>query len=214
MKRTHTLTLIVLSCVFLLAVGCALLPDDWSKDGGLPDIPDAVTNVVDAVEDDPAPVPDPDPTPLPPARPPVSTDTIPVSGEYRPDPVIVKYVAGFADGTVLTFKENHGGDYWGDYPAAGWGQIRWPDGREQGIDVNTLIRKRYNGKEKTPVTTPDHGRRMFWMADSEGNRDVKRVEIFEDGWNPLVEGRILAAQNLLGIKSHLITCTVTVERRK
>ena len=148
------------------------------------------------------------------ARNPVPIAGLAVAGEYAPDPVLVRYEFVFSDGTILKFKENHGGDYWGDYPSAGWGQVVNPDGSVRGVDVNTTVRKGGLGRAKTPVTTLEHGKRMFWMADSEGNRNVKRVDIFEDGWNPLVEGAVLATQGQLGISAHLASCFVKLEKRK
>ncbi|MFW5870852.1 MAG: hypothetical protein ACOCVH_00025 [Verrucomicrobiota bacterium] len=149
-----------------------------------------------------------------PARAAVSIDTVPLAGEYVPDPVLVKYEFVFNDGTLLQFRENHGGDYWGEYPSAGWGQVVNPDGSTRGVDVNTIVRKGGLHIARTPVTTLDHGRRMFWMADVEGVKDMKRVDIFEDGWNPLVEGAVLATQDQLGIGAGLVSCHVIVERRK
>ncbi len=149
-----------------------------------------------------------------PARTPVAIDTVPLAGQYAPDPVLVKYEFVFNDGTLLKFRENHGGDYWGEYPAAGWGQVVNPDGSTRGVDVNTIVRKGGLYRAKTPVTTMDHGRRMFWMADVEELKDAKRVDIFEDGWNPLVEGAVLATQGQLGIGAALVSCHVVVEKRK
>lgn len=147
-------------------------------------------------------------------RPEAPVTAVPEAGEYAPDPVLVKYTFTFADATQLIFKEHHGGDYWGEYPAAGWGQIIWPSGVKEGIDVNTRVRKAGLPVARVPVTTPDHGQRLYWLADSEGRVDVKKVTIFEDGWNPLVEGAVLATKDALGITSHLTAAAVVVERRK
>ena len=149
-----------------------------------------------------------------PARPPVSISAVASGGEYRPDPVLVRYEFVFGDGTILRFKENHSGDYWGDYPSAGWGQVTEPNGSTRGVDVNSIVRKGGLPRARTPVTTREHGRRMYWLADSEGRKDVKRVDIFEDGWNPLVEGAVLATQGQLGIQGNLASCFVKVEKRK
>ena len=134
--------------------------------------------------------------------------------EFVPDPVLIRYQFIFADGTTLVFKENHSGDYWGDYPAAGWGEISNPRGEKTGVDVNRKIRHGGLKKAKQPITTAQHGKRMFWMADSEGQLNVKRVTIYEDGWNPLVEGSVLAVQNDIGIFAELQSCKVTIEKTK
>lgn len=201
-----TLT-VIMACMALMALsGCALL--DEYKD----DAPDLITDIAQPDEKDEPDEPEQPDEPQP--RQPVDPATVPISGEFVPDPVLVKYVFEFADGTTLTFKENHSDDFWGDYPKAGWGQIGRPDGTVEGIDANTRIRHAGLRIAKTPVTTLDHGARMFWMADSEGNANVKRVTIFADGWNPLVEGAVLAVQGYLGIESHLVRCAVTVEATK
>ena len=146
-------------------------------------------------------------------REPVDPLTVPEYGEFFPDPDKVLYQFGFADGTLLTFRENHDDDFWGDYPNVGFGEIRSTDGSKRYVDINTIVRKNHYiaGLNKTPVTTLDHGKRMYWFAYPD-NR--KRVTIFEDGWNPLVEGAVLAAQGQLGITSHLVEVRVTVESRK
>lgn len=148
---------------------------------------------------------------------PVDPMSIPESGEFKPDPVSVLYAFYFQDGTQLRFREEHGRDIWGRYPdAGGWGQIIWPDGRKEGIVVNKVIRHEgyIAGNVKTPVTTLSHGRRMFWMADMEERKDVKKVTIFEDGWSPHVEGAVLGVKDSLGITSPLVSCVVKIEKRK
>jgi len=145
---------------------------------------------------------------------PLSPNAIPESGEYTPDPVLVLYHFIFLDGTQVKFRENHTGDYWGDYPSAGAGQITRPDGSVETFDANRRVRHAGFGKQKTPVTTRSHGRKLFWMADHEGRQNVKKVTIFEDGWHPIVEGSMLATQQSLGINSPLIETVVRVEQRK
>ena len=122
----------------------------------------------------------------------------------------------FQDATQVKFKEEHVGDYWGNYEGAGWGQIIWPDGSLEGFDANRMIRHGGFGiyQNFTPVTTRSHGRRMFWMADAEERKDVKKVIIFEDGWHPVVEQSVLATQESLGITSLLVACEVKIELRK
>lgn len=202
------LTGLFLAVIIFLLSGCALLSRDnvdQLREWGI-DIPDP-SEWPDLYERDEPEQPDePD---VPDARPPVDWRDLPESGEFRPDPRVVTYTFLFADGTTLKFRENHMADFWGDYPSAGHGQIRWPDGTVEAIDVNTRIRHRgmIAGRIKMPVTTPDHGRRMFWMARDDNS---KRVPIFEDGWNPLVEGAVLAVQGDLGITSHLVSVNVEV----
>lgn len=150
-----------------------------------------------------------DSTPIP-----VDPMSIPESGEYSPDPVQVLYVFRFEDGTQVKFREAHGRDHWGYFPNGGFGQITWPDGRVEAFDANRKIRHGGLKIAKTPVTTLSHGKRMFWMADAEERKDVKKVTIFENGWNPLVEGALLATQNDIGITSPLVSCKVKVEKRK
>ncbi|MGA0333332.1 MAG: hypothetical protein ACO3NW_05195 [Kiritimatiellia bacterium] len=147
---------------------------------------------------------------------PVDPKSIPESGVFSPDPVEVLYHFVFQDGTQVKFREDHADDYWGNFPAAGFGQITWPDGRIEAFDANRIIRHggQIAGNMKTPVTTLSHGRRLYWMADAEERKDVKKVTIFEDGWNPLVEGSMLATQGKLGITSPLVETIVTVEKRK
>lgn len=147
-------------------------------------------------------------------REPVDPATVPLAGEYTPDPVLVRYEFEFSDGATLVFRENHMGDYWGYYPSGGWGEITDADGNTRGVYVNKIVRHGGLHKAETPVTTPDHGTRMFWMADVEETPDAKRVTIFEDGWNPLVEGAVLATQTDLGIYGNLMECDVEVERWK
>lgn len=201
---------------FFLLSGCASIP---------PELIDEVADRIGRPPADPAsrplpPVPclpPPVPRPLPHGpRPPAPWQDVPESGEFTPDPVDVLYTFYFADGTELRFRERHGADHWGGYPNVGFGEITWPDGTTSSPGINRIVR--HGGylakKVKTPVTTPDHGRRMFWMADAEERKDVKKVTIFEDGWNPLVEGSVLGTLDKLGINSHLIRTDVVVERRK
>lgn len=154
-------------------------------------------------------------------RTPVDPSTIPLAGEFVPDPVVVLYEFVFADSTRLVFRDMSVGDYWGAYPSAGWGQITWTDGRKEGIDVNSKIRVPWvmRGLEHRslgtiPVTTPDHGGRMYWMADVEETPNAKRVTIFEDGWSPHVEIAVLEAKESIGITSPLVESRVKVEKRK
>lgn len=152
-----------------------------------------------------------------PAPGPVDPMSIPESGEYAPDPVQTLYTFYFLDGTQLRFREDHRRDIWGRYPdQGGWGQIIWPDGRVEGIVVNKVIRHEGHiaRNTKTPVTTLQHGRRMFWMADMEDRKDVKKVTIFENGWSPHVEAAVLGVKDNLGITSPLVSCKVIVEKRK
>lgn len=194
-----------LMAFLLLVVGCSTLTPEQIEQGK-----ELIGELLDKGESAPD-------TPKPGTpRQPVDPMSVPESGEYVPDPVTVLYAFIFDDGTEVRFREEHGRDHWGRFPAAGWGQIKWPDGRLQGFDANRIIR--HGGligkKLKTPVTTLDHGRRMFWMADAEERKDVKKVTIFEDGWNPLVESAMLGTQSDLGITGNLIRTDVTVEKRK
>ena len=166
-----------------------------------------IDDVIDTIKPPPEQPSEPTPGPVDPM-------SIAESGEYSPDPVQVLYTFNFQDGTKVRFREDHRGDYWGKFPSAGWGQIEWPDGRKEGFDANRTIRHGGLRIAKTPVTTLSHGKRMFWMADAEGQKDVKKVTIFEDGWNPLVEGALLATQESIGITSPLVRTDVVVEARK
>ena len=143
---------------------------------------------------------------------PIDPIAVPLAGEMIPDPRIVLYTFIFSDGTELRFRDNHAGDYWGDYPSAGWGQITNPDGSTRGVDINTIVRHGSKGQSTTPITTATHGKRYFWMADREEQKDVKRVDIFEDGWQPGVESAVLITQNDLGIGSWLIACETVLEK--
>lgn len=147
---------------------------------------------------------------------PVDPNTIPESGEYIPDPVIVLYKFKFQDGKQLIFREHHTADVWGYYPhPGGGGQIIYPDGRIEGVYVNKLIRHGGFGSKVTPVTTLSHGKRLFWMSGSEGGGpNSKKVTIFEDGWGPHVESSVLKVQKDIGIDSPLMSVDVTVEKRK
>lgn len=203
------------ACVLIIAVacfatGCASI-QEWLDNREQPE-------PVPTEPDQPAPIPaepeQPDPDPVTDIPGPVDPMSVPEIGEFIPDPMVVRYELVFADSTRLTFRENHSGDYWGDEPAAGHGRIVWPNGREELKDINTIVRHGGLHIAKTPVTTLTHGGRMFWMADSEGRLNVKHVDIFEDGWNPLVEGAVLATQHKLGITAPLVECNTTVEKRK
>lgn len=175
--------------------------------------PEAIQGIIDAIQTETQEPSTPE-QPAESAPGPVDPMSIPESGEYSPDPVRVLYTFHFQDGTIVRFREDHRGDYWGKFPSAGWGQIEWPDGRLEGFDANRTIRHGGLRIAKTPVTTLTHGKRMFWMADAEGRKDVKKVTIFEDGWNPLVEGALLATQESIGITSPLVRTDVVVEARK
>ena len=139
-------------------------------------------------------------------------ESVELAGEWKPDPRVVLYRFVFADGTKLIFREHHEGDYWGDYPSAGWGQITWPDGTVEAVDVNRLVRHGGMYAPNEPVTTAQHGKRYYWMADAEEKKDVKRVTIFADGWHPHVESAVLATQIELGIDAQLIECEVEIEK--
>jgi hypothetical protein len=198
----HTCTHKYLWSIILLAVlvtsGCNSIPQEL-----IDRIPEII-NAPDARE------------PVQEVRPPVDPMSVPESGEFAPDPVNVLYQFRFDDGTQVIFREVHTRDHWGYYPEAGFGQIIWPDGRKEAFDANRKIR--HGGligkKLKTPVTTLDHGKRMFWMADAEERKDVKKVTIFEDGWNPLVESALLGTQEDIGVTANLVEAEVTVEKRK
>ena len=142
---------------------------------------------------------------------PIDPIAVPLAGEMIPDPEVVLYKFIFADGTILRFREHHRDDYWGGYPSVGWGEIAWPDGTRSNIDVNTLVRHGSMGSGAIPVTTLTHGKRYFWMADREEQKDVKRVTIFEDGWRPGVESAVLVTQKDLGISAELTACVTVLD---
>ena len=161
--------------------------------------------------------PEADKEPVQDAPKPVDPKSIPESGEFSPDPVNVLYRFGFQDGTQVLFREVHTRDHWGYYPEAGFGQIIWPDGRKEAFDANRKIRHGGllgDGPMPTPVTTLSHGDRMFWLADAEERKDVKKVTIFKDGWNPIVESALLKTQQSIGITSPLVSTKVKVEKTK
>jgi len=187
------LALAIAAVTILMAVfngGCVLLDK-------LKDIP--IEDVI------PIPLPDPDPVAV------VDWQTLPVEGEWTPDPGVILYEFSFADGTLLRFREDHPGDRWGMFPPdppGCWGTIIWPDGGKNYIDANIRIRHNSMGHYQMPVTTASHGKRYYWWAEVDNS---KNVPIFEDGWGPGVESAVLCTQDEIGIAAELTGCKVTVE---
>lgn len=128
----------------------------------------------------------------------------PMEGNFGKKPEIVYYKFILKDKTTLEFRDFMIGDYWGGFPAAGWGQITHPDGRREGIDVNTKIR--HHSGNGIAVTKLTHGKRYFWNTSN-----GKKVDVYSDGWMPHVERKTDAALLSMGF-SPIVECKSRVEK--
>lgn len=190
------IVLAVVICLGILAVGAGCTR--FSSDD--------VRRVVDLI---PAPTPSPEKPDVPPFA---NWREVPVRGEFEPDPGKVFYQFHLQDGTIVRFRENHVGDFWGDYPSLGWGEIEYPDGRKRSVDINKLVRHNPNPSTGKVRTLKQHGKRLFWIAELPHEGRNKRVPIFEDGWNPDLEEAFITAKGpRLGLDSPLIKTEVKVE---
>jgi hypothetical protein len=74
-------------------------------------------------------------------------------GRKVPIPDVVQYVYSTSTGYKLKFNTYNMGDYWGGIPEGGWGIVYHPDGTNESIDVNSLVRLREAVSSTTGTTS-------------------------------------------------------------